>query len=294
MALNNENTQIEYLAEPSIAACFDSIAQGRCDYSLVPFENSTNGQVVLSYDLFRNWFVMTSQLPDFHVVAEQFVPIHHNLISYGEDLTQIDQIYSHPQVWSQCTNYIKQLEQNAANKVDKLDVSSTSKAVQMLTKLGSQEERMHTAAIASSTASEIHGVPVQCSQIEDMAGNTTRFLVLGRQPVVSQDDSPRQMTLLAFMIKENDNFGTLCDILEAFKKNNLNLQTITTRPSVQSPWHYVFFVEVWNDTEEALEKALEQLRPLTLDLARIGTFFRATKFFSMLGNEASLDSPAGQ
>ncbi len=228
--------------------------------------------------------------PEFEVVAEQFVAIHHNLISYGSDLTNIERLYSHPQVWSQCNKFLDHLDDIVDHKIEKIDVSSTSKAVSILTGIKSKAERKKCAAIASTMASEVHGVPIVKMGVEDFQGNTTRFLVLGRKgnglikinPMVNKKLSPMKVTLLTFVIKDNDNFGSLCNILQVFKQHNLNLQTITTRPSVISPWRYVFFVEVWYSDE--LSAALIELRSMVLSLTVIGSFYRANKFFEMISS----------
>lgn len=276
------------------------MGENKCDYSLIPFENSSNGQVVLSYDLFRDWFVRDSRHdfkdfkdPQFEVIAEQFVPIHHNLITFGTDLKKIEKIYSHPQVWSQCNKFLDQLDSESDHKIEKIDVPSTSKAVSVLNGIKSRCEQTKCAAIASSMASEIHGVPILKTNIEDFDGNTTRFLVLGQRnkhlihisPTTNKKLSSTKMTLLTFIIKDNDNFGSLCNILQVFKNHNLNLQTITTRPSVISPWRYVFFVEVWYSQE--LESALLELRTMVLNLTVIGSFYRSQKFFQMIAGESN-------
>ncbi|ODV83197.1 hypothetical protein CANARDRAFT_203543 [[Candida] arabinofermentans NRRL YB-2248] len=291
----NSEFSIIYLPQPSINSCFKAISKDECDYSIIPFENSSNGQVVLSYDLFRDWFIHEDRLrtklqniydPNFTVIAEQFVSIHHNFITYSTDLTKINKIYSHPQVWSQCNKFLHKYELDNNIKIQKIDTSSTSQAVKILTQLTTDKEREETAAMASLTASEIHGVPVKLASIEDFKGNTTRFLVLGKAALPSVETgkmnqvSDKKMSLLTFVIKDNDDFGSLCDILQVFKNHNLNLQSITTRPSVIGPWRYVFFVEVWES--EGLSVALKELEDLVLDLTVIGSFNRSERFFEMI------------
>lgn len=278
---------------------------GAVEYSLVPFENSSNGQVVLTYDLFRDWFtssatesakeVVSTETPKFTVISEQFVPIHHNLITFAEDVSKITKIYSHPQVWTQCRRFLAEYELDNNIKIEKLDTSSTSKAVENLLNIGDPKERQKTAAIASSTASEIHNVPIKIASVEDFSGNTTRFLCLGVEsandkkaslnftPETNSGTSHHRMHLLTFLIKRNDDFGSLCDILEKFKKYNLNLQTITTRPSIDKPWRYVFFVEVWDGHEpDALKACMAELEPLVVELSVVGSFYRSRRFFEML------------
>ncbi|GME81838.1 unnamed protein product [Ambrosiozyma monospora] len=223
-------------------------------------------------------------------------------------ITKIKTIYSHPQVWSQCNKFLHDYNLDNNLKTSKIDTSSTSKAVEKLTQLPpDSQSRLETAAIASSTASEIHRVPILKHNIEDHSGNTTRFLVLGQtqnqqqqqthtesqvQLQLQSETSNKKIHLLTFIIRKNDNFGSLCDILAVFKKHNLNLQTITTRPSVVSSWRYVFFVEVWSnnneddnkDDDKELDTVIDELssNELVLDLTVIGSFYRSKKYFEMI------------
>lgn len=259
--------------------------------------------MVLTYDLFRDWFtnsltesgkrIVSKETPKFRVISEQFVPIHHNLITYAKDINKITKIYSHPQVWTQCRRFLAEYELDNNIKVEKIDTSSTSKSVEILVNITDENEKETTAAIASSTASEIHNVPIRLSNIEDFNKNTTRFLCLGSKdnvkfklnmtPNKNNELSDHKMHLITFIIKNNDNFGSLCDILEKFKKYNLNLQTITTRPSIDKAWQYVFFVEVWDNKEPtALRNCLDELDPLVVELNLVGSFYRSKKFFEML------------
>lgn len=262
---------------------------GEVDYSLVPFENSSNGQVVPTYDLFRDWFTRhLNGEPNFKVIGEQFVSIHHNLISFTDDISKIKKLYSHPQAWGQCIKFMNENGFDNTLKIEKIDTSSTSKAVENLTL--DKDEMLVSGAIASKTASEIFNVPIQVSNIEDFSGNTTRFLVLGKKDDAqskfkftseeSSEISDKVLHFMTFIIKDNDNFGSLCDILEKFKVYNLNLQTITTRPSVISAWRYVFFVEVWDG--EKFEDCVNDLHDSCVENHVIGSFCRSNRFFDTL------------
>lgn len=274
--------EVEFVPLKSISACFETINEGSLDYTMVPFENSSNGQVVLTYDLFRDWFTRKEDdKPKFNVISEEFVPIHHNFITFSNDISKIKTIYSHPQVWTQCRKFLNKYELDNSIKIEKIDTSSTSKAVENLLSL-TDDDKQTTAAIASSIASEKHNVPIKISNVEDFSGNTTRFLCLSNKPLPLKVKSTTQekMRLLTFIIKNNDNFGSLCDILQVFKNNNLNLQTITTRPSINSAWRYVFFVEVWDG--ELFDNCLKELQPLVIDINVVGSFKRSKTFFDMI------------
>lgn len=257
-----ESTEgVTYLPQKSIAACFQAVNDGSVDYSLVPFENSSNGQVVFTYDLFKEWFMNGGQLnPKFKILSEQFVSIHHNLITYADSIDKITKIYSHPQVWTQCRNFLADLD------VEKQDTSSTSKAVELLVQLNDPTK----AAIASATAADVYNVPILQKNIEDNPNNTTRFLCLGQKPLPSVSEKPN-MHLVTFSIKENQQPGSLCDILAEFKSHGLNLASITTRPS-SVPWQYVFFVEVWDGP--GLHDVLQKIGNLVTEVAIVGSFKR--------------------
>lgn len=255
---------VEYLPQKSIAACFQSVNDGLVNYSLVPFENSSNGQVVFTYDLFKEWFMTEGKVePKFKILSEQFVAIHHNLITFAKDIKDITKIYSHPQVWTQCRKFLADLN------VEKQDTSSTSKAVENLVLL----KEPTSAALAASTASEVYDVPILQANVEDNSNNTTRFLCLGSAALPSSTAEPN-MHLITFSIKENQQSGSLCDILAKFKLRGLNLASITTRPS-SVPWQYVFFVEVWDGP--GLEEVLQEIKGLVTKAVIVGSFNRQAK-----------------
>lgn len=256
-----------HVPQSSIGACFKAINDGLVDYALVPFENSTNGQVVFTYDLFKEWYLNNDKLPTFNVVDEQFVSIHHNLITFANRIEDITHIYSHPQVWTQCRKFLSAHQLDNVMKVQCTDTSSTSHAVELVAKLD-ESERKHSAAIASSTASTVHNVPILNHNIEDSVTNTTRFLCLGKKKELKGP----LLHLLAFTLIKHDKHGSLCEVLDCFNIHNLNLHTITTRPL--GNWKYAFFVEVWAESDE-LEKCLNDVKVYTEQLVEIGSFKRS-------------------
>lgn len=166
----NANGEVEYLPQKSIGACFQSMNDGSVDYAIVPFENSTNGQVIFTFDLIVDWFV--GGKANFQVVGEEYVAIHHALVGYAASINGIKEVHSHPQVWGQCRNILAKLESPI-----QVDESSTAAAVLAVSKLRS----LSVAALAPLSAAHVHNVPIIQSPVEDDPSNTTRFLVLGRQ-----------------------------------------------------------------------------------------------------------------
>ncbi|AOA64853.1 Prephenate dehydratase [Komagataella phaffii CBS 7435] len=275
---NGEN--FTYEPQTTIRSCINALSDKTVSYAVIPFENSSNGQVVFSYDYLKDWFMnKEGNTPDFRVVGEQFVSIHHNLITNAPSLDKITKIYSHPQVWSQCNRFFEANDKVFPKSLEKIDCSSTSRAVQIVKETVEKGDE-YVAAIASDIAAELHNVPVFQANIEDFDENTTRFLILGYDSLpLTTDKSSKTLTLMAFMLKKDDNHGALCDALACFKEHGINLQTIASRPSKMKSWHYIFFIEFWDDQDENTVNALEKLNDYVQEKFVLGTFPRSKKYW---------------
>ncbi|CAI5758399.1 unnamed protein product [Candida verbasci] len=253
-AVTQQFGDIELLPQTSIGDCFEKLNAKYVDYAVVPFENSTNGQVVFTYDLLRDWLLRSNS--SFKIVAEQFVSIQHNLLSNLKSIDDIKTIYSHPQVWTQVKNFLKDLS------VVKIDVDSTSKAAEIVSK-----DTTHTAAaISSYMSSKIYNLPILKKNIEDNSNNTTRFLVLGYDSL----EESGEVTSSIMLTLNHDDPGALCDILVKFKSKGINLTSINSRPSNIKQWQYVFFIEMMGD----VSVIKNELKEICLDFIILGTFKR--------------------
>src|SRR3989338_3626467 len=212
-------SQVKYKSCASIQEVFKKVEFGECDYGVVPIENSTEGGVTHTLDLFVD--------ADLKIFSQTFYPISHNLISkYPKD--KIKTIYSNPQVFGQCRNWL--LEH--LPKAGEIWVASTTQAVELAAKAKS------AAAIASSRAAEIYKVPVVVENIQDMKHNTTRFLVIAHQDAAA---TGTDRSSILFSIK--DKVGALHAMLTPFFSNKINLTKIESRPSKKKAWDYYFFVD---------------------------------------------------
>ena len=252
------------------------------EYGVVPFENSSNGSVVQSLDLLAD---RKGEYPDVMVCGEYYLPVHHCLlVSSNSDagatainvdhlaslkgrLETISQLYTHPQVWGQCTRFLGQHMRD----VEKIDVGSTSLAAQKV-KL---EGRGRGAAIASNLAADVNNLSVIAENIEDEGSNTTRFFIIrhrhslgGKKSSGGMDgeDADSQVakwkSLFSFTI-DHESPGALADALAVFKAFGFNLTSIYTRPSREIPWHYIFFVEAAElSTASTLTNQLRMLQDL--------------------------------
>lgn len=296
---------IEYIPTQSIPQCFEELERNKdMAYSVVPLENSTNGQVVFSYDLLRDIMLQEDTnkigkrvIPDLKVVGEQYVSITHCLLTSAsiESLDQLSQyrhikIYSHPQVWGQVTNFINDLKAKCPDvKFETIDTSSTSGAVVIAkeeeSKLLSDDRDTLYLAIASETAAHLNNVNIIQHAINDKLGNTTRFLVLQRQTdkQLPIHDESMQVSLLTFTT-EQDEPGSLVDVLNILKDHSVNMCSIHSRPynDPKSPrkWQYVFFVEYTLDkTKTDVDIFYNQIAEKCLQWCLWGTFSRNERYY---------------
>jgi chorismate mutase/prephenate dehydratase len=235
----------EFMPEPSIAAVFQAVEAERVDYGVAPVENSTEGSVGLTLDLLTD----TSAT----IIGEILLPIRHALMSRDGEPGQVRRIVSHQQSLGQCRNYL------AANfpGVELEAVASNALAAQVAAR------NREAAAISSAAAAPAYGLKLIASNIQDMAHNVTRFLVLGRTPA---DRSGGAKTSLLFAVPERA--GALYAALELFAQAKINLTMIQSRPQRERPWAYLFFVDLEGHREDPRVK-----RVLT-ELGRRALFFK--------------------
>ncbi|MBF0386014.1 MAG: prephenate dehydratase [Candidatus Omnitrophica bacterium] len=242
-------SQVRYDSCESIAEVFRKVEHGDCDYGVVPVENSIEGAVTHTVDL-----LVDSELK---ICAQRMIKISHHLMSLSE-MIQIKKIYSNPQVFGQCRNWLL----SHLPKAEQIWVTSTTEAAKLALK------DKNTAAIASSEAAKLYGLQILKSNIQDMAHNTTKFLI------VSEEDSAptgKDRTSIIFSIK--DRMGALHDMLIPFYKNQINLTKIESRPSKKKAWDYYFFVDLeGHRLDKSVEKALAQLENLCKYLKIVGSY----------------------
>ncbi|KAH6622401.1 Prephenate dehydratase-domain-containing protein [Boeremia exigua] len=256
-------TQYTLTPQPTIEDVFTAVQNGTAHRGVVPFENSTNGSVVFTLDLFAD---PHSKHRDILVCGEAYVGVSHCLLGPASasppDYAQITKLYSHPQAWGQCNAFLQKHLKHA----ERFDVSSTSRAAQIVAAAGDSG----AAAISSKVAGTLFGLAVRAEAINDAAGNQTRFLVLRRRdgpappatPSAEESsrlapaapDADREFkTLLLFTLPyapQNPNPGALAQCLSVFGRHKLDLTSINTRPSGVANWEYVFFIEFRGRREE--------------------------------------------
>jgi prephenate dehydratase len=241
---------------------FTAVQSQHCTHGVVPFENSTNGNVVFTLDLFCDRSGANASV---RVSRETYLTVHHCLLSTATSPSQITKLYSHPQAFGQCELFLTA----HLKGVERIDVSSTSKAAQLA------KPDPTAAAIASKIAAEVHGLTVLAENIEDAPDNTTRFFIISSSAASVApplDGGKGNKTLLSFTI-DHAQPGALCDSLTVFKDFGLNLTSIASRPSRLLPWNYIFFVEFEGhmDTEN-VQAALVELGRYTAEMRVLGSY----------------------
>jgi len=244
---------VRYEPLPSIADVFADVAKGRADYGVVPIDNSTEGAVTHTYDMF-----VDSELK---ICAQILLPIRHNLIAAGPR-DKIKKLYSISQVFAQCRQWL----QINMPRVELVEVSSSTRAAEIA------RQEPHAGALASALAAEKYGLIVHDENIQDSSENVTRFLVIGRTyPGRTGTDKT------SIMFASQDRVGALHDSLEAFQKYKINLTKIESRPSKKKAWEYYFFVDFTGHCEDPrVKKALAELAQHTMFVKILGSYPNVT------------------
>lgn len=211
----------EFAPKKDIADVFDDVEKGRADFGVVPIENSTEGVVSHTLDMF-----VASQLK---ICAEVMLEVSLALMNRSGRASDIVKVCSHPNPLAQCRFWLKNNLPNALV----FDVSSTAMAAQMAS------EDIETAAVASAAAASLYDLRIIEKNIEDNANNFTRFLVVGKK---MGKKTGADKTSLMFAIKDAP--GALYSMLKPFARRDINLTKIESRPLKTKAWEYLFFVDL--------------------------------------------------
>lgn len=239
----------ELLPVGSIASVFEEVASQQVQWGVVPIENSSDGRIVDTLEMFTRTKVQ--------ICGEVPLPIHHNLLGTGPR-NGIQEICSKPQAISQCRDWLASHMPNARLT----STSSTTVAAER----AAQDPSI--AAIASREAGTEYGLRVLAKNIEDKKHNVTRFAVIGQDRA---ERTGNDKTCLMFELTHEP--GALADAMIIFKRKGLNLTWIESFPKPNSPSEYLFFVElVGYPTDVRVKRALASLEKKTVRLEVIGAY----------------------
>jgi chorismate mutase/prephenate dehydratase len=248
-AVHRFGQSVDLMPVGNIAAVFEEVNRRHADYGLAPIENSTDGRVADTLDMFARLRVK--------ICGEVQLRIHHNLLG-RTTRAEVEEVYSKPQALSQCRNWLAKHVPGARL----VEVTSTSTAAQIA------QDKRGAAAIASVQAGVHYGLDVLAANIEDQPGNLTRFAVIGEE---SGARTGLDKTSLMFEIRHQP--GSLADAMNVFKRNRLNLTWIESFPIARPEGGYLFFVELeGHELENRVQKAITSLERKTVRLEILGSY----------------------
>jgi len=241
-AIRRFGSSLRYASQKTIADVFTEVAKNRADYGVVPVENSTEGVVTHTLDMFVD--------SDLKIVSQIVLPVSHCFVSrFSKEKTK--RIYVHPQTLGQCRNWLQKNFPNVEIIETSSNAISAERAIQpdhpSVTRLDKKgilifttdiKHEIGTGAITSELAAEKYKLPILERDIQDNAANATRFLVLGRQcsPPTGDDRT-------SLMVSVSDKVGALHEAIAAFRKFKINMTKIESRPSKRKAWEYFFFID---------------------------------------------------
>jgi 3-deoxy-7-phosphoheptulonate synthase len=236
----------------SFRAIFDAIKEGKTNFGVVPLENSLAGSIHENYDLLLEY--------DFRIIGEITLRIMHHLIGHpGAELQDVKRVFSHPQVFQQCRQFL-----DRHDGLELVSAQDTATAVKQIKEGGALTD----AAIASKEAGEIHGMVVMEEGIETNPRNYTRFVVIGTQQL---ENGPRHKSSLIYSTGNRP--GALFETLKVFSEQGINLVKLESRPIHGKPWEYMFYVDVEADVEsDSFKPVLRTLEENTDYLRILGSY----------------------
>lgn len=249
-ALSKFGALCDYAPQPSIPAVFDDVEQGRSDLGVVPVENSTEGAINHTLDLF-----VDSELK---ICSEVSQAIRHMLLNKSGRLGAVKSVLSHPQSLAQCRGWLDR----HLPRVPRHEAASNSAAAK------AAASKPGVAAIAGELAGRLYGLKPVVKNIQDRSDNRTRFLVIGR--AIAQK-SGRDKTSVLLSIR--DKVGALASVLRPFERNKVNLSSIESRPSRRKAWDYYFFVDFsGHQAEPKVQRLLQDLGRQVAWLKVLGSY----------------------
>ncbi|HKJ10095.1 MAG TPA: prephenate dehydratase [Gammaproteobacteria bacterium] len=252
-ALKHFGHSVRTRALDAIDTVFREVEAGSAHYGVVPVENSTEGVVNHTLDMF-----LRSPL---QICGEVDLRIHHHLLSPADALEKVERVYAHQQALAQCREW---LDSNLP-RCERVALSSNAEAARRVC------NEPGGAAIAGEAAAEIYGLPKLVANIEDEPGNTTRFLVIGHQSV-----APSGSDKTSLLVSVPNRPGALYGLLEPFGRHAISMTRIESRPSRRGIWEYVFFVDVIGHAQDpAVADALKDIEQQASLLKVLGSYPRA-------------------
>ncbi|MCM8711599.1 prephenate dehydratase [Clostridium sp. SYSU_GA19001] len=235
---------------------FIELKNGKIDYGVLPIENSSTGAISEVYDLLNKY--------DFYITGEVCLKVAQNLLGIkGAKLEDIEEVYSHPQGFSQCSEFLKHCPSWTL-----IPYLNTAKSAEYVKKQNNKK----LAAIGSKRAAKLYGLDILKPSINFNSNNTTKFVIISRD---MKEDSYNNKISVVFSTSHK--VGSLYNVLRCFAENYLNLLKIESRPLQDKPWEYFFYVDFeGNLKDETVQLAIEAVK-------------NNSRYFKILGNYKKFD-----
>ena len=230
----------------------EAIRTGEADYAVLPMENSSAGIISENYDLLVEY--------SYSIVGEQIIQIDHCLLGTPEaELSDIRQVYSHPQALMQCSSFLEEHRtwENLASK-------NTAMAAKKIKEDGQKSE----AAIANRLTADIYGLKILQENIQNNPNNSTRFIIVSKEKIYVKDAGK-----ISIYFELPNESGSLYHALSHFIYNNINMNRIESRPIPKRNWEYRFFIDFdGNLKDSAVQNALRGLKEETATMSILGNY----------------------
>lgn len=233
---------------------FAQVETGQADYAILPIENTSSGSINEVYDLLQH--------TSLSIVGELTNPINHCVLIAGDsDLSQIETVYSHPQPFQQCSQFLNRFPHWKIEYTE-----STAAAMEKVAKLNSPK----VAALGSEAGGALYGLQVLEHNLANQQQNITRFIVLARKAIDVSEQVPAKTTLIMATGQQS---GALVEALLVLRDNGIIMTKLESRPINGNPWEEMFYIDVQaNLRAEAMQKALSDLAPITRSLKVLGCY----------------------
>ncbi|TBU67848.1 bifunctional chorismate mutase/prephenate dehydratase [Serratia marcescens] len=233
---------------------FAQVETGQADYAILPIENTSSGSINEVYDLLQH--------TSLSIVGELSNPIDHCVLVAGDsDLGQIETVYSHPQPFQQCSQFLNRFPHWKIEYTE-----STAAAMEKVAKLNSPK----VAALGSEAGGALYGLQVLEHNLANQQQNITRFIVLARKAIDVSEQVPAKTTLIMATGQQS---GALVEALLVLRDNGIIMTKLESRPINGNPWEEMFYIDVQaNLRADAMQKALRDLAPITRSLKVLGCY----------------------
>lgn len=251
-ALHKFGSSLQYSPQTTVEEVFLDVARGKSDYGVVPIENSMEGAVYHTLDMFGT--------SDLKICAHLMLPITHHLLSRADNLDKIRKVFAHSQAVGQCRSWLDR-------HLPEVTIDEVQDGIHAARRATSKD---HFAAIANILAADTYELEVLVDNIQSVEGNSTRYLILSTEMAEPTGDD---MTSLMFGVV--DRVGSLVEVLQTIRDYEVNMSKIESRPSNHKKWNYNFFVDFTGHAGDSkVKQMLDDIRSQCSFVKILGSYPR--------------------